>query len=210
MDQVGPHLEYAASNNIVNNHVFRNGVFDNIGVLGVRSDHNLIQGNTVTDNFSVGLNSVGIGTNIELNAFLDFGLPDRGASQIGNQVIHNTSRRAYRYGISDRANVGEQIIGNTSTGSGVGDSVDGVGMGLQPLLASTRDLQGLIQANTVNGNSDCGIQVQGFGSRIIGNTAVGNGFNPIINTSNCNYSDLTDNGGSQPPSCPNQWLANTY
>ncbi|MDQ6616577.1 MAG: hypothetical protein M3083_18000, partial [Actinomycetota bacterium] len=42
------------------------------------------------------------------------------------------------------------------------------------------------------------------------NTAVGNGFNPIINTSNCNYSDLTDNGGSQPPSCPNQWLANTY
>ncbi|MDQ6615778.1 MAG: hypothetical protein M3083_13825 [Actinomycetota bacterium] len=138
-------LEYSANNRIISNHVSRNGIYDNIGVLGVRSDHNLIQSNTTTDNFSVGLNSVGIGANIELNAFLDFGLPDRGASQVGNQVIHNTSLRAYRNGISDRANVREQIIGNTSTGSGAGDSVNGVGMGLQPLLASTQNLQGLIQ-----------------------------------------------------------------
>ncbi|MDQ6615774.1 MAG: right-handed parallel beta-helix repeat-containing protein [Actinomycetota bacterium] len=207
-------LEYSANNKIIHNHVSRNGPFDNIGVLGRLADHNLIQANTVTDNFSVGINGVGTGANIELNAFLDFFLPDRG-SFAGRQPGHQQHRAA---GVSLRdlgpgqhpgTDHWEHFQPQRSRRQRERHRV-----GLQPLLMSTPNLQGLIEGNTVDGNSNCGILVNGFASRIISNTATGNGLAPFHDSqAGCFYKDL--NGGDpnnppQVPSCPNQWFANTY
>ncbi|MDQ6613742.1 MAG: hypothetical protein M3083_03040 [Actinomycetota bacterium] len=192
-------LLYSPYNTITGNKVTRNGIFENIGVLGHLSDHNLIQANTVTDSAGLQQGQQAIGINIFYSAFIDILLPDRGASQVGNQNIGNTVLRAYANGLSDRAFTQGQIIGNTVENSGVGDPGNGVGVGVLPLGASTLQFNDLVEHNLVLNNADCGIQTAGIGSRFISNTATGNAF----------YGCTDFAGGGNPP-CPSLWLGNTY
>ncbi|MDQ6946879.1 MAG: right-handed parallel beta-helix repeat-containing protein, partial [Actinomycetota bacterium] len=196
-------LFYASNNTIVANTVVANGVFDNIGVFGHFSDHNLVQNNTVTDSVGIDFEHGGIGINISFNAFSDVGLPDRGSSLVGNQLIGNTVLRAYANGMSNRGFTQGQIIGNTSDYNGVGDATSGFGLGVLGLANSTPHFQDLVQSNTVHGNPQCGIEVGGFGSRVISNTATGNGAGPFCTV------DLQDDSTANPP-CANVWHGNTY
>ncbi len=193
---------YSSQNKIVDNQALRNGIYDNIGVLGRLSDHNVIKGNTVADNVSTGAN--GVGQNVFLTAFAgDIFFPDRVASLLGNQIISNTVRNAYANGISNFSNTQAQILGNTVEGSGVGSSGDGVGIGLQAGLLGNHNSQDLVQGNVVVNNASCGIQTLGtFHNRIVANTVTGNGI-----LGGC--TDLEEDTIQVPP-CVNLWLANTY
>ena len=193
-------LFYSSSSTISGNHIHHNGPYDNLAMLGNFSNNNVFRDNTLGDSIGIEQTLGGIGENANFNAFADPNLPDRGASQVGNQFIDNVVLRGYANGISNRADIQGEIIGNTSDQNGLGDPGNGIGIGVLKLTISTPLLQELVEQNTTDDNTLVGIQATGFnfgtGSQFIDNTALGNGF------------DLED--GGTPPNCFNTWFGNTY
>ncbi len=189
-------LFHSANNRLINNLVAHNGPFDGIGVLGLDSNDNLIQSNTVEDTPATETEfdfvADGSGVGILMNNFLDeLGSPRRGESIRNNDVIDNMVRRNDNSGISNITNVGARIVGNTVQDNGragercfegrggertctpVADPSNGIGFTAGEL--ASRVTSALIQGNTVTGNTGNGIYIQTEENRIVGNTAVNNG-----------------------------------
>lgn len=190
-------LFHSGSNRIINNVVSHNGRFDGIGVLGVDSNDNLIEGNTVEE--TVGLppgpgaeSSVsGEGTGIIINAFLELDNPRRGESLTNNRVIGNVVRRNDNSGISNISSTDGVIADNEVHDNGRTPDVcnsrirgqlrcspaawPSNGIGLTQGGATTQLSRILVKGNTVTGSAGDGIQVGSRQNRIVENVAVGNG-----------------------------------
>ncbi len=185
-------LFHSARNRLINNLVAHNGPFDGIGVLGVDSNDNLIQGNTVEDTLASEGNFVFDGIGVIINNFLDeLGTPRRGEPITNNHVLNNVVRRNDNSGISNVGNIGARIIGNTVQDNGqrgvfcfdpddtsscqpAAQPSNGIGVTAGP-RRTVRVTRASIERNTVTGNTGSGIFVNTEENRIIGNTARGNG-----------------------------------
>ena len=180
-------LFHSANNRIINNRVSRNGPFDGIGVLGVDSNDNLLQGNTVEETVgdASGNDLAGEGTGIILNNFLDeFASPRRGTPIFNNHVLSNVVRRNSNSGISNVTHVGGRIEGNIGEDNGALGEVcernrlrdgtlgpvvcrpaaapsNGIGVTTGP-GAATKDTRMLITNNQVTGNTGDGIAIGAF------------------------------------------------
>ncbi len=192
-------LFHSANNRILNNVVAHNGPFDGIGVLGVDSNENLVQGNTVEDTLaSEGLFVVD-GVGIVINNFLDeVGTPRRGEPIRNNDVIDNVIRRSANSGISNITNIGARVAGNTVQDNGQRPELcfdlgevygepptgeifcqptalpsNGIGFSAGPRAPGATEA--LIEGNTVTGNAGDGIAIASRENQIVGNTALGNG-----------------------------------
>lgn len=163
----------SASNQILNNVVAHNGIYDGIGVLGGDADGNVIRDNTVTD--TIGPSDGGpAGQGIIVNAA---GLGDNtGAVIEGTITEHNTVRRSGSAGIANTNNVGAQILRNVVEDNGLTNRQGhGIGIQLGP-FAEVPFTRALVQANQVHNNGVDGIQVQkgATENRIIDNNAADN------------------------------------
>ncbi len=185
-------LFHSARNRMINNLVAHNGPYDGIGVLGVDSNDNLIQGNTVEDTLASEGDFVFDGVGVIVNNFLDEqGTPRRGEPITNNHVIDNVVRRSDNSGISNVGNNGVRIVGNTVQDNGqrgefcfdpddtsscqpAAQPSNGIGVTAGP-RRTVRVTRGSIERNTVTGNTGNGIFVNTEENRIVGNTARGNG-----------------------------------
>jgi parallel beta-helix repeat protein len=186
-------LFHSAENRILNNLVTHNGPYDGIGVLGVDSNGNLIQGNTVEETRLTERFFTFDGVGIIINNFLDeFQTPRRGEPIRNNDVIDNVVRRNDNAGISNITNIGARVVGNTVQDNGQrGESCSGGRFGSEPFCQpfgissngigftagpiAPRVTRALVQGNTVTGNTGNGIEIETEQNRIVGNTAFGNG-----------------------------------
>jgi parallel beta-helix repeat protein len=212
-------LFHSGGNRIVNNLLTHNGPYDGIGVLGVDSNDNLIEGNTVEDTVgSAGEDVIIDGVGILMNNFLDeAGTPRRGEPIRNNDVIDNVVRRSDNSGISNVTNVGARIVGNTVQDNGQrgercfdsffgyfcqlgAQASNGIGVTAGPV--APRVTQILIEGNTVTGNTGDGIFIDTEENRIVGNTALGNGGSD-------GRFDLLDIN-FEPPCDSNVWLDNVF
>ncbi|MDP9358780.1 MAG: right-handed parallel beta-helix repeat-containing protein, partial [Chloroflexota bacterium] len=191
-------LFHSANNRIINNLVAHNGPYDGIGVLGVDSNDNLIQGNTVEDTLASEGSFVFDGVGVIINNFLDEqGTPRRGEPIRNNHVIDNVVRRSDNSGISTIGNIDARIISNTVEDNGqrgefcfdggrggirgpggitcqpAASPSNGIGLTAGPL--APRVTRVLIEGNTVTGNTGNGIFIRTRENRITGNTALRNG-----------------------------------
>lgn len=66
---------FSADNRILDNTITSNAPFDGIAILGIGSDRNLVQGNSVTATKNLGDASGPVGLGIIINPFLGFDLP---------------------------------------------------------------------------------------------------------------------------------------
>ncbi len=171
-------LFYSANNRILNNLVARNGHYDGIGVWGLGSNDNLIQGNTVED-------TVGVfnrhfpsfqGQGIVIVHFLNEGDP-RGESIFNNNVIDNVVRRNFTAGVSMISNVNGRITGNTIEENGDIDRRQSNGIGVTTGEIAQKQTRLLIEGNAVNRNGVTGIYLHRDASenRVSRNEAIGNG-----------------------------------
>jgi parallel beta-helix repeat protein len=216
-------LFHSAKNQLINNLVSRNGPFDGIGVLGVDSNDNRIQGNTVEETVSSEGDFVYDGIGILINNFLDEqGTPRRGEPIRNNDVIDNVVRRNDNSGISNVTNIGARIMGNVVQDNGqrggfcvifgelqcqpVARPSNGIGFTAGPIAPEVT--RALIQGNTVTGNWNSGIEIQTQENRIIGNTVLGNGTlaGPSIFSSHVDLADYN----FDPPCDNNVYRANDF
>jgi parallel beta-helix repeat protein len=160
--------------------------------LGVDSNDNLLQGNTVEDTLASEGNFVFDGIGVIINNFLDEqGTPRRGEPIRNNDVIDNVVRRSDNSGISTIGNIDPRIVGNTVEENGkrgercgggrfggtfcqpAAIPSNGIGVTAGPL--APRVTRVLIEGNTVTGNTGNGIFIRTRENRITGNTALRNG-----------------------------------
>ncbi len=165
------------SNEIRNNVVIHNGIFDGIGVLGPTSDNNTVEGNTVDD--TVGTADGGpAGQGIIVNGAQ--GLDP--AVITGTKTVGNVVRRSASGGIANLNNTEAEIVGNTVVANGT-TNVAGNGIGVQAGLGYGGPgvaTHVLVAGNEVHKNAADGIQVRGGAheNRIAGNNAADNAVRP--------------------------------
>jgi len=226
---------HSANNLLAGNQISNSGLFDGIGVLGLGSNGNTIKGNTVekTTDFGEGQGSDGLGIGIIVNAFLETGDAQRGASLIGNDIVDNVVRDNVGAGISNLSNTRAAIRGNRSTGNGLRPdgspgNMPGNGIGVQNLFTATHKTQDLVQDNRMSGNASDGLQVLSDQNRVMSNVISANGDNGIDiwghlnqilrnastdnNVNGTDYSyDLFDINGYDTGDCDsNTWIGNTW
>ncbi len=110
---------FSADNRILDNTITSNAPFDGIAILGIGSDRNLVQGNSVTATKNLGDASGPVGLGIIINPFLGFDLP-REVSLVSNQVVANTVRNNDNTGISTLSNIEGLVKDNVVEGNGLG------------------------------------------------------------------------------------------
>jgi len=175
----------SSANQLVNNVVKHNGVYDGIGVLGIGSNNNTIQANRVTDTTDKGFaRSEGEGTGIILNPFLSPFDPRRGESLSGNNIIDNVVRDNVDSGISNLSNVDGIIRGNTVVHNGfrpdgTKGNDPGNGIGVQHNQKATPNTHNIIESNQVSDNFNDGIVILSHENRIASNTVTANHANGI-------------------------------
>ncbi len=177
---------HSSKNRIAGNRVVRNGPFDGIGVLGLDSNDNTLQDNTVkeTTDLERGQGYDGLGVGIIVNAFLEPDDPRRGASLDGNDIVDNVVSDNVSAGISNLSNTSATIRRNRSTRNGfrpdgsVGNP-PGNGIGVQNLLTAIHQTQDLVQGNRLSGNSGDGVNVLSDENVIRGSAISANGDNGI-------------------------------
>ncbi len=209
-------LFHSANNRIVNNVIARNGRYDGIGVLGVDSNDNLIEGNRVEDTVASAGDFVLDGQGIIITNFLDeFDTPRRGEPVSNNHVINNVVRRNDNSGISNITNIGARIVGNRVEDNGQRGERCGGFFGCQPAAISSNGIGftagplapritgALIEGNTVTGNTGNGIELQTQENRVVGNTARANG------GSDARF-DLLDRNCCPPTCDANVWSDNVF
>ncbi len=108
----------SASNRIVNNIVTNNGLYDGIGVFGLGSDFNIVEGNTVQGTVGLFRNRSAGGSGIIVNHFLDQ-TPGTGLVISGNKVRGNTVRANAGSGISNVGHVDGEVVGNVVKENGL-------------------------------------------------------------------------------------------
>jgi uncharacterized repeat protein (TIGR01451 family) len=166
-------------NVVANNVLTNNGIYDGIGVLGVASDNNTVEGNTIegTVGPSYGY-PFGQGIIVNAASFGEF------TSELitGTKVNHNVIRNSGSAGIANINNADGEIVRNTVENNGHRNAFgNGIGVQLgQGLPDDNSNL--LIQGNQVHGNKLDGIQIPttpaGDGAdenRILNNNATRNG-----------------------------------
>lgn len=205
-------LFHSANNRIRNNLVSHNGVYDGIGVLGVGSDHNTIEGNVVEDTVTstIEFTFPGEGAGIILNPPIDGPIPS-GPSLTGNMILNNEVRRNKGPGISNRSSIEGVIAGNVVAGNGFGSRSDGNGIGVSANREATQATNVLVRDNEVHGNQDSGIVINTFGNRILNNNAANNArprVDPLFGTVYRSGFDLAD--FSPGPGCGNEWFGNIW
>jgi hypothetical protein len=174
-------IEHSGGNQVVNNVIDHNGVFDGIGIYDPGSDGTHIANNVVENN--IGTDDQGpIGEGIIING-ASGGQPSaiHGTSVLNNVVKDNASG-----GIANINEIGGTIQGNQVDGNGTANSF-GNGIGVQ--IGQNWNLgptQMVIQKNDVRGNGVDGIRLGtavGFfrgspqGNAVTDNASVGNGTN---------------------------------
>lgn len=143
-----------------------NGVFDGIGILGIGSDRNTVEGNVIENNTGQGIDD---GTGIVSNPFLEVENADRGMSLTGNNILENQVTANTGRGISNPSNTYSTIQGNTVTGNGMN------GIGVSSLRFANVDTHDVVQGNWSSGNGGSGIQVASRSNRIVANVTNANG-----------------------------------
>ena len=189
-------LFHSANNTITNVTLDHNGFFDNIGLFGIGTDHNLIKNNLSENSVTGSAQSDGEG--IVLNAFLDLNDPRRGQSLIGNNVINNTVINNAAAGISMNSNINATISGNIVKNNGLCTptvcSFPNNGIGVSNDAAATPNTNDTLKNNTISGNGADGIQVNGTDyNHILNNTVTGNDVNQFGNYDLADY-DPNGNG----------------
>ncbi|MGH9178246.1 MAG: right-handed parallel beta-helix repeat-containing protein, partial [Acidimicrobiales bacterium] len=197
---------FSSFNQIRDNEVARNGLYDGIGILGIGSQGNVVQRNTVSATNAQGeIFDAGIG--IVLTPFLSEGLP-RELSIFENKILDNTVRDNDNSGISNISNVNGVISGNRVVGNGrLTDAIPANGIGIQNLLNAPRDTNVVVQGNVVldNGSLDVdgfafsgnGIDVLSRNNRVVGNRVEGSildGINVAGDTNQIEGNRVSGNG----------------
>ncbi|MDQ6613176.1 MAG: SBBP repeat-containing protein [Actinomycetota bacterium] len=175
---------HSSSNLILNNTITRNGRFDGVGVFGLDSNFNLIQGNSIKNN---------VGEGIEINAFLEPSDPRRGNSIYANNVIGNTVTGNDAAGISTVSNLNALIKSNIVYNNGLNTNDFPLnGIGIQNTAFATPVTNVTVQDNKVFGNGADGIlalntqQNHILNNKTGGNNAVGFGAFDLEDTNaNC-------------------------
>jgi uncharacterized repeat protein (TIGR01451 family) len=201
-------LQHSAGNQLTGNVVDRNGIFDGIGIFGVDSNNNLIQGNDVEGNLQLTADSDGEG--IILNAFLEVNNPRRGESISGNSVIDNIVKNNQAAGISDRSSIKGTISGNDVEGNGkVSYERNGIGISNDQNASPMTEM--VVEDNVVAGSGGDGIQVGTEGNQIVNNVSVNNGNLPG-NFPNFHFDldDLSVDPNFNPVCYLNLWSGNVW
>ena len=198
-------LQHSAANRILNNTITHNGIYDGVGIFGMDSNFNLLQGNTISKNTDAGNGHDGEG--IATSSFLENDDPRRSNSLFENNFIGNTIVDNAAAGISNIANVDAQILNNDIERNGLESSTYPLnGIGLQPERQSTEQMNDIVENNKVVGNGNDGIemvyeQYPVSGNLIKNNVVLGNNANQGMGH------DLNDTSGD----CThNVWTGNTY
>jgi streptogramin lyase len=183
----GIFIDNSPGNQVLNNTITHNGIYDGIGVYDPLSNNNVITNNVITN--TVGPSNTGpSGQGIIVN-----GATGTGASTFiqGTQMINNIVQNNASAGIANVNEVKGSIVGNTVTGNGTTNSIGngiGISVGFNWNLGPTNML---IQNNQVHGNGVDGIRIGnpfGFGTgvsdgnQIIRNNAANNAVNPAADT----------------------------
>ena len=214
---------FSPGNSILGNSLINNGVFDEIGVLGVGSDNNLIENNLAKGADNGGQPYAPVGIGIILNPFLGADRP-RQLSVTGNRVIGNLVENNGNAGISSISNVNGLIQGNRVSGNGLenpygGPAFPGNGIGVQNLVFANPDTAEVVDSNRVTGNGADGIQINSHGNTITNNVSSGNGsiyaglyffdlqdtnFDPVTFAPSCDSNNWSGNvwgSGGYSPAC---------
>ena len=172
-------LMFSNHNHVTGNHLDANGPFDGIGALGLGSNFNTIDANTVANTVGDGQqNSPGIGEGILIDPFLDFTLPGRGGSLEGNNIVGNTITGSYTDGISSVSNINATIAHNTATGNGLHNPFPGNGIGVTRNARAVAVTNDVVDSNISHGNAGNGLDVGGNSNHITNNDAANNVLGP--------------------------------
>ncbi len=193
---------HSSNNQILNNTVTHNGPHAGIGVFGLDSELNVIQGNTVTA--TVASEDGRGGEGIIVSAVLEPDDPRRGQSIGGNDVIDNTVSDNAGSGIVSVSNTQGHIRHNDVERNGVGSATsprDGIDVTFDMDGGATGQTRDIINANTVRANGDNGIVVM-------------SGFNTIASNrtdaDNANADGSFDLVDTHPGCDANTWNRNTW
>jgi hypothetical protein len=198
----------SASNQIVNNVVSGNGIFDGIGILGPDSDNTRIQGNVVSGTRGPsGGGPAGQGIIVNGTTEADLATVISGTRIFDNAVSGNGSA-----GIANINNVRARIERNVVVDNGLTNR-SGNGIGVQMGLAALSiPSQVLVKDNESHGNGLDGIQIRSRDNHIINNNAADNN---ALGLAFPRAVDLRD--GNQDPEDPrkfdcdsNVWEGNTW
>jgi streptogramin lyase len=177
-------IEHSASNQIVNNVIDHNGVFDGIGIYDPGSDGTQVVNNVVEN--TIGTSDQGpIGEGIIINGASGAQL----TAIHGTSVLNNVVRNNASGGVANINEIGATIQGNQVEGNGTANSF-GNGIGVQVGRSwNLGPTQMVIQRNDVRGNGVDGIRLGtavGFfngspqGNTVTNNVSAGNGTNTAV------------------------------
>lgn len=166
-------------NFVLNNVITNSGIYDGIGVLGVASDNNTVEGNTIENTFGLSYRGpFGQGIIVNAASFGEF------TSELitGTKIKGNVIRNSGSAGIANINNVNGEIVLNTVENNGY-RNLFGNGIGVQLGQGLPDDNSNLlIQGNQVHRNQGDGIHIptdySGYGAdenRILNNNAANNG-----------------------------------
>lgn len=188
----GVAVMHSPANTISDNTVNHNGIFDDISLLGLGTNSNIVQGNSMTNSLG---EFGGDGDGIVANPFLELENPQRGLSLLSNSILDNTVSGNTGQGISDASDVYATVEGNTVTNN----AFNGIGVSsLQNAVADTHDV---VQNNTSTGNGQYGIVVASRQNRIVDNVTNGNATNDLADLYQFHHNGST---------CYNVWSGNTW
>lgn len=218
----GVAVMHGSGNRISDNEINHDGMYDGVSLLGVASDDNTVQSNTV-ENITDGTDDPNLqallsyyaspAEGIVTNPFLESVNPLRGSSLYRNTIAGNTVRNNLNSGISNVSNVDASIKNNVVSNSGLPPGRygyfpgNGIGISnLQMAVASTNDQ---VAGNHITGSLVNGLEVDSQGNTLTRNVATGNG-DPTFSYQHFDLADYS--GGYGPPgSCTtNVWSFNTW
>ena len=169
----GIYVENSPGAHIVGNTLVNNGIFDGIGVYGVRSAGATVENNLVEDSRGPSDRSASYGQGIIANGFVDEN--DRGKTVLGHKILNNIVRRSDSGGISNSNHTDGAIVGNTVEDNGLNNR-NGNGIAVRLGIGAPPGTRMLVEDNQIHGNGLNGIFTgeMATGNRILNNNASDN------------------------------------
>ncbi|MCA1683618.1 MAG: right-handed parallel beta-helix repeat-containing protein, partial [Actinobacteria bacterium] len=160
---------------IFHNTITNNGIYDGVGILGPRSDDNLVKDNVISGTDDRGQITGGTGNGIIVNPFLSVDFP-REVSVFRNRLIGNTVTNNDNSGMANLSNVYGVVANNIVTGNGRDpNNAPRNGIGIQHLERAQPDTHTLVEYNVVTNNAGDGILVGSDKNTVQSNQVHGNG-----------------------------------